>query len=367
MKKNIILILVALAMFSCSSNKFQIKGTIEGATDQTIYLAQIIDNQFVTIDSTTLTNGSFIFKGNIDMVDIYAVQLQNPPEQIVLFLENATVTIKGSVDNVTGSEIKGSKAHDLYLSFEALQTEISQPLMEIEYQYQAAAMDGSLTPELEAQIISDYESETAKYIESIKDFVIKNSNSPVAAYITLAQLLIHLTTEELEHIVSKFPSKIHASPFVANLIERLETEKKTSIGQPYIDFTLTSHIGEEISFSSVVGKNYVLLDFWAGWCTPCRRENPLLVELYKKYSNMGFDIFGVSLDHNRQQWIDAISKDGLLWAQVSDLSGWESSIAKLYGIMSIPANLLIAPTGEIVAKNLRASELEEKLQELLNL
>jgi len=366
MKRLILIATAAIFLLSCSTDKFKINGKIEGIADQMVLLKTMVDNELITTDSTMMTGGVFNFKGTVSVPDIYAIDFQDNGERIILFLENSEITITGTADNLMGSTIKGSATHDILLEFNSLQEQLSEPLMEVYYRYQTAAMDGSLTPELEASIQKEYMDENKKMVLVLKDFAIKNSNSVVSAYITVSNLVSFLTLEELEEIVNSFSKDIQTSQFVITLNEKLNVEKVTAVGQPFIDFSHPDQEGNIITFSSITGEKYVLLDFWAGWCAPCRRENPHLVNLYTKYNAKGFDIFGVSLDRSREEWLGAIAADGLLWKQVSDISGWENSIAKMYGVQSIPANLLIDPNGIIIAKNLRGAELEAKLAELLD-
>jgi len=139
------------------------------------------------------------------------------------------------------------------------------------------------------------------------------------------------------------------------------------IGQPYIDFTQNDPQGNPVALSSVVKENkYVLVDFWAAWCQPCRRENPNVLNAYQKYHDKGFTVFGVSFDSQKQDWIKAIQDDGLTWTQVSDLKGWGNAAGKLYGIQSIPQNILIGPDGKIIARNIRGEALQDKLKELMD-
>jgi peroxiredoxin len=136
------------------------------------------------------------------------------------------------------------------------------------------------------------------------------------------------------------------------------------VGGKALDFTLNTPEGKPVSLSSFRGK-YVLLDFWASWCGPCRMENPHVVAAYHKFKDKNFTVLGVSLDNNKERWIDAIQRDGLVWTHVSDLKGWASDAARLYGVNAIPQNYLIGPDGTILAKNLRGPQLEEKLLEIL--
>jgi peroxiredoxin len=141
--------------------------------------------------------------------------------------------------------------------------------------------------------------------------------------------------------------------------------RNVAVGQAAPDITLPSPDGKNVSLSSLRGK-YVLIDFWASWCGPCRQENPNVVRMYNKYKDKGFEIFGVSLDESRDKWLKAIAMDKLTWPHVSDLKGWSSAAAQLYNIQAIPQTLLLDKEGKIIAKNLRGKALEEKLASLLN-
>jgi len=151
---------------------------------------------------------------------------------------------------------------------------------------------------------------------------------------------------------------------VGTLEKLIVTMDKVAIGKPAIDFTANDTEGKPVKLSDHYGK-YLLVDFWAAWCGPCRKENPNLVKAYHKYKDKGFDVFGVSLDRTKEAWLKAIAKDELTWTQVSDLKYWHSEPAALYGVRAIPANFLLSPDGKIVGKNLTGEELHKKLEELL--
>ena len=161
--------------------------------------------------------------------------------------------------------------------------------------------------------------------------------------------------------------KIKEVPSIVGLNERIELLKKVAVGQIAPDFTQNDPDGNPVKFSDIYSKNEItLLDFWAGWCQPCRAENPNVVAVYNDYKNKGFTVFGVSLDRDKESWINAIENDKLHWTQVSDLSYWNNTVAQEYGINSIPASLLVDKTGKIIAKNKRGDALREAVAELLD-
>ena len=170
----------------------------------------------------------------------------------------------------------------------------------------------------------------------------------------------------LDSIVSGFSPSISQSFYVKKLQDYVKTLKSVEVGQPFVDFNLNNPDGVPTPLSSVIGKNYVLVDFWASWCSPCRAENPNVVAAYKKYHDKGFDVFGVSFDKKRDAWLKAIADDQLTWTHVSDLKYWNCEAGKLYGIQSIPQNVLISPDGIIIEKNLRGQDLQDKLEELFD-
>jgi peroxiredoxin len=197
----------------------------------------------------------------------------------------------------------------------------------------------------------------------------KNPGKISTAFIVFADntLLQVLNMSQLEQIANAFDEKTSQSQWVKMLKDHVTTLKRAAVGQPFPDITLKTPDDQPVSISDFAGKGkYVLLDFWAAWCGPCRQINPRLVELYKRYSDRDFEIVGISLDQNKEAWVKAIKDDKLDWPQMSDLNYWQSAAARLYSVSSIPHTVLLDKDGKIIAKGLRVEELAAKLAELFD-
>ena len=195
-------------------------------------------------------------------------------------------------------------------------------------------------------------------------FVQENPSSAVSLYILYKYLSGEVGLSSLKNLISIVDTSLRKSTYYKLIEGQMTILSKTEVGKPAIDFSMTDVNGNKIQLSSLYGK-YLLIDFWASWCPSCRQENPNVVSVFNEYSSKGFSVLGVSLDNNKEHWLKAINDDKLVWKQVSDLKRWDNEAAKLYGIRSIPSNLLLNPQGIIIAKNLRGKELKSKLGELL--
>jgi peroxiredoxin len=197
-------------------------------------------------------------------------------------------------------------------------------------------------------------------------FLKSNPQSPVALYALQQYAGYEIDADKVAPMFASLPEALKSYPSAVAFNERIEIARKTAIGKYAMDFTQADTAGHPVSLSSFKGK-YVLVDFWASWCGPCRKENPNVVKTFNKYKDKNFTVLGVSLDrpNGKDKWLKAIHDDNLTWTQVSDLKFWDNDVAKQYGIRAIPQNYLLDPEGKIIAKNIRGEELEKKLAEVM--
>lgn len=290
--------------------------------------------------------------------------------------------IESTVDTKGKQVVKGSQATQDCLNYKAKWKELTAKNKANEASRRIFAMlkekrtakKGTKDPEKLKAIDRKY---TAKYHELYADYQMKRRKTldELDKYVndelpmSLAVFPATIDWEEnnlayMKSIVRKF-RKAHPNWRVAKYLEdKLQTIISTSTGQVAPDINLKNLQGQTIKLSSLRGK-YVLVDFWASWCRPCRAENPRLAATYEKYNSKGFTVYGVSLDDNKKPWEKAIKKDKLKWANVSDLAGWDSETRLTYNIWGLPSNILLDRTGKIIAKNLKGEKLNEKLKELL--
>ena len=358
------LAITLFALFSCNKSTFNINVELQNAEGKMIYLKKMVDKEFITIDSANMQNNMVNFFVESDNpTTYYSVAVKGVRYPINFFSENKDVKIIGDIQSRNDINIVASKAQQLINEYNKEIKNFYTQMRELGEEYQIAAQNNNES-EME-RIGNEYDKIEKNQTNYISLFINKNSKNFVAPYI-LYNNRYNFELNELEDFVNNFNIS-NDSNFSKLLNDYISVLQRVDIGQPFLDFTQETPEGDMLSLSELVGKSKLLLiDFWASWCSPCRAENPNVVAVYNDYHEKGFDVLGVSLDMEKEKWVAAIEKDGLIWHNISDLKYWQNEAAQAYGISSIPSNLLLDENGIIIAKNLRGEDLRNKVREVLN-
>ena len=364
MKKLTYLLAAAAVFAACNSGNqgYTVTGTIEGATDgDTVFLQTVEGRQLVKLDSAVITNGTFTFKGTQDTAaNRYLTYSPAGAEGMIMdfFLENGKINIKL---NGKSSSATGTANNDIY---QAIRTQLNELDSQMENIY-TSMTDTALTDQQREAKGKEMSALESKMMEVAKAGISQNITNAVGVHL-LKSNYYYLDVKELDPLMPQIPATYSNDATIIRIKENVEKMKATAVGQKFTDFEMQTPEGKTVKLSDYVGKGKtVLVDFWASWCGPCRREMPNLVEAYAKYKNKNFEIVGVSLDQNGDSWKEAIDKLNITWPQMSDLKYWNNEGAKLYAVSSIPHTVLIDGDGIILARGLHGEELQEKLAEVL--
>lgn len=313
-----------LLLASCEpAANIQIQGSLQNSEAAFVYLQRFDDRSFRTIDSAKVENGRFGFEASLDLPEIYGLTTDTAKTSLLLFLEEGEIKVElNPEENYSNSVVSGSRLHAAYEAY--LQ---NRP-------------------------------------EDIGTYIRENPNSLVALYALYRHYAYRLSADEIQSNMALLNPDLLNTAYAATLKKLVATLESVQIGKMAPDFSAQSPDGHAISLSEKLNKSYILLDFWASWCGPCRRQKPFHKAAYERFHAEGFDIFSVSLDRDRAAWLSAIENDQLEWTHVSDLKHWNSAPAALYGVRAIPTNFLIDAEGRIVAHTLLGDDLLNKLEEL---
>jgi thiol-disulfide isomerase/thioredoxin len=373
MKISYAALVLCVTMVSCDNRRdkssFELKGSLNNASGQTLYLEKLAGTKRVVVDSAVLDEkGNFEFGNYTPKIGFYRL-MENQQNFAMLVLDSSDrAEISGDMKDLMGTlRVKGSPESELYINYTSIVRERDLKIDSLNKTWESLMAsrpsDSKLMDSLSKVFEGPYNEIVAESNRRLAETIRKNTDR----YSTLMAIQAldfdqypDLYKELDRQLTEKFPYDQNVNVFH----DAVQKMFASGLGMEAPEINLPSPDGVNIALSSLRGK-YVLIDFWASWCGPCRKEMPTVVKAYEKYKNKGFEIYGVSLDSDRDKWVEAIKKDGITWPQVSDLRQWQSEAARLYQVQGIPFTVLLDKEGRIIARNLRGEELDKKLAEVL--
>lgn len=380
MKKISLLLLIFAFTFSCNKTEEKKEGYVVSGTAKDVYngvrvyLKNVDDRgKHTNRDTAIVINETFKFEGKIETPELLYLFVDGVDGNLPVMLENDNINIVVDKSDIYNSKVSGTKSIEAFNIYTNKVKELSQSRMGLNMEYRQASQKND-TATLES-LKSKIDANTKEMKAYPFEFLSKNNNNYFA--LTLIESLVdskELNIEDVDNAFNKLDSSIKSSVFGQKVKTKIETKKQINaalsnleIGKIAPKFSAPSTDGSQLALDDIKGK-VTIIDFWASWCGPCRRENPNVVKTYEKFHDKGLEIISVSLDKpgQKDKWLKAIKDDNLTWHHVSNLNYFNDPVARMYNIQSIPATYILDEDGKIVAKNLRGATLEQKIGELLN-
>jgi peroxiredoxin len=367
MKRFSYLLLVSLAFVACKDkSKFSITGKIENAAPKgKVYLFNMVKNNAVAIDSTVLSDkGEFKFSQTTEGVNFFKVKADQN-EYMIIAKNGDDIKLEADLsDKNMDYKLSGADEADKLQELNVNKNRYTAKMAEIQRQFEEQV---EANPDKREMIANQMRPALMQQTQGLVDFILKFANdNPKSLASFYAMNSLNPSDYEKEFIAysDKIKSSFNNNAAVTEFLVRMAKLKSVQVGQPAPSFSMKTIDGKSTSLADFKGK-YVLLDFWASWCMPCRQENPNVVKAYNRFKDKNFTILSVSLDKDPAAWKQAVAADKLTWTHASELSDFEGPTVRLYQVEAIPSSFIIDPAGKIVAKNLRGEQLDEFLNKTL--
>jgi peroxiredoxin len=355
----------ALLLFSgvraqTSDSTFSIHGSLPGAPEGTVVYLSNPNISRDTFAKAEVHGGEFVLQGVLQDPNLYFVSEIGSPQHKLIFLDASSITLKSPGNDLAAALVKGSPTDEEYEHFEPIFAPFFNRLGELAQQLNQQR--GTATFD---SLLKGYRLKLDTLDVLASQYVKTHPASHISSFLLVVHMQVRQDYDWLEAQYSLLKPSVQKDFYGRILTQQIAKARIGKEGTMALDFTQPDVNGHPVTLSSFRGK-YVLVDFWASWCGPCRMENPNVVKAYSEFKDKNFTILSISLDKEKNSWLKAISDDGLSWTQVSDLQYWSNAVAQMYNISSIPQNMLVDPNGRIVAKNLRGYDLFTKLREVLH-
>ncbi|MCB9425595.1 MAG: AhpC/TSA family protein [Flavobacteriales bacterium] len=368
MKKIVLLLAFFTIFLSCQEKKeinFQISGTANNFNEgKAIYLERQKNLSLETVDTAYIEKGKFEFTGDETLPDLYFLRIEGMGDKIPVIVEKGNIQIELNKDSIFASKVSGTYNNEELHSYKTgAIAKKRKELNTVNYLFSKASRDND---QASAQKYSDEYYKIDKEILDLNFNYVKNHPNSFISVLVLSDI-IHKSDVDLQQVMKYFnglSSELKHTVKGKSITDAYENLTRVEVRKKAPFFTGATPDGKALSLTDVKGK-VTLIDFWASWCGPCRKESPYLVKTYNDFKDKGLSIISISLDENKDNWKEAITTDHLNWHHVSNLKGWNEPIAQLYNVKGIPAAFLMDENGVIVAKDLRQKDLYNKIAELL--